>query len=94
MNSRLPAVCDAGGGVGAGAIPALIVGWVLLPRGDDHRATRKGDILPVGVILQLTIPIPCSAGLDVPVGRIQRCAVELVAPNEIRVGSMRRGRGH
>ncbi len=70
------------GGVLAGAVPALVVGAVLLARGDDQMAlaVERGVVVAGGVVLPFVV-VDVVAGLDLPLaavhGRTGR-TVELV----------------
>ena len=71
----------------SGGVPAPIGGG-LAPRGDGQVASRDGDVARL-VALQLVVAPArdalggAVAGLDVPLGRVERTAIELVRPGQL-----------
>src|SRR5690606_29134836 len=92
LRGELPGRVEAGGGVLAGAVPALVVGGVLLAGGDDEVALAVQGGVPgaARVVLPLVVVL-VVAGLQLPLGGVDRRAGRAV--EGVREGHGRRGNG-
>src|SRR5690606_33847651 len=92
LRGELPGRVGAGGGVLAGAVPALVVGGVLLAGGDDEVALAVQGGVPgaARVVLPLVVVL-VVAGIQLPLGGVDRRSGRAV--EGLRDGHGRRGGG-